>query len=117
MSLELPEHGKRKTAYNTKILEFILRYTLPDSKTFYVVKRSSDLAWIKRDFFPDKTVEQARNEASRTLPEFTHGIDPSKIQRATKGELTFLNSLLHTTKSIAMQKLHGKMICSVMNGI
>jgi len=60
MSLKLPEHGKRKTAYDTEIPKFALRYTSTGSKTFYVVKRSSDMAWIMLGIFPDMTVEQGR---------------------------------------------------------
>ena len=89
MSLEVPEHGKRPAVYDTEIPKLAVRYTSTGSKTFYVLKRAGDMAWIKLGIFPDMTVEQARKEATRALAEFSHGINPSKVRRAFKGEMTF----------------------------
>jgi integrase len=90
LSLALPEAGKRKTVYDTEIPKLALRVTAAGAKTFYVVKRSGhSMAWIKLGQFPDITVEQARNEASKVLGEFANGSNPAEVRRAAKGELTF----------------------------
>ena len=88
MSLKLPEHGKRATVYDTEIPKLILRHTSSGYKSFYVLKRAGEMAYIKLGRFPDMTVEQARNEATKTLAEFTYGVNPAKIRKALKGEPT-----------------------------
>ncbi|MHC8331864.1 tyrosine-type recombinase/integrase [Pseudomonas sp. LB3P25] len=90
LSLALPDAGKRKTVYDTEIPKLALRVTAAGAKTFYVVKRSgSTMAWIKLGQFPDITVEQARNEATKVLGEFATGSNPAEVRRAVKREMTF----------------------------
>lgn len=63
--------------------------TLRGSKTFYVVTRTDEgMAWIKLGTFPDMTIEQARNEATKRLGEFAAGKNPAKIKREEKQKLT-----------------------------
>ena len=108
MSLEVPEHGKRPAVYDTEIPKLAVRYTSTGSKTFYVLKRSGDMAWIKLGIFPDMTVDQARNEATRALAEFSHGINPAKVRKALKGEMTFTELFIEYGEKHGSQKLTWK---------
>lgn len=89
-ALALPEPGKRLTIYDTEVPKLALRVTAAGSKTFFVVKRAGvSMAWVKLGTFPDMTVEQARNEATKALAEFASGNDPAAAKRIIRGEPTF----------------------------
>ena len=94
-SIEPPDSGKRLVVYDIEIPKLAVRVTSSGSKTFYVVKRAgASMAWVKLGTFPDMTVEQARNEATRALAEFTHGVNPASIRREFKKEPTFAEFFL-----------------------
>ncbi|MDP2794656.1 MAG: site-specific integrase [Sulfurisoma sp.] len=87
-ALPAPESG-RATYYDAEVQKLALRITPARSKTFYVVKRAdAGMAWIKLGAFPDMTVEQARNEATKKLGDFAAGNNPAKIKREEKQKLT-----------------------------
>ena len=89
-ALALPEPGKRLTIYDTEVPKLALRVTAAGTKTFFVVKRAgASMAWVKLGTFPDMTVEQARNEATKALGEFASGNDPAAAKRIIRGEPTF----------------------------
>lgn len=90
LALALPEPGKRLTMYDTEVPKLALRVTAAGTKTFFVVKRAgASMAWVKLGTFPDMTVEQARNEATKALGEFASGNDPAAAKRIIRGEPTF----------------------------
>ena len=90
MSLLPAESGMRDVVYDIEIPKLAVRITPFGTKTFYVLKRTAgSMAWIKLGTFPDMQVEQARNEATKALAEFTHGINPAAIRREFKKEPTF----------------------------
>ncbi|MCX7162567.1 MAG: site-specific integrase [Rhodocyclales bacterium] len=87
-ALSAPESG-RATYYDSEVQKLAIRVTAAGSKTFYVVKRAdAGMAWIKLGTFPDMTVEQARNEATKKLGDFAAGNNPAKIKREEKRKLT-----------------------------
>ncbi len=89
VAIQPPKAGKRLNAYDIEIPKLALRVTSNGTKTFYVVKRTGrEIAWIKLGTFPDMSVEVARNEATRTLAEFTSGVNPAIVRRKLKKEPT-----------------------------
>lgn len=83
-----PESG-RATYYDTQISKLAVRVTAAGSKTFYVIKRTTDgMAWVKLGTFPDMTVEKARLEAEVELGEIAKGNTPSKVKREEKQKIT-----------------------------
>ncbi|MDP1527674.1 MAG: tyrosine-type recombinase/integrase [Rhodocyclaceae bacterium] len=88
-TLTAPETG-RTTYYDAEVQKLALRVTAAGSKTFYVVKRADEgMVWVKLGTFPDMTIEQARNEATKKLSDFATGKNPAKIKREEKQKLTF----------------------------
>jgi integrase len=84
-----PPASGRATFYDAEVQKLALRVTAAGSKTFYVVKRADEgMVWIKLGTFPDMTIEQARNEATKKLGEFAAGKNPAKIKREEKQKLT-----------------------------
>ena len=94
LALNLPMSGKRRVVYDSKVPKLALRVTSSGARTFYVVKRSGKMDWIRLGSFPDLTVEQARNEALKVLAEFARGDDPAAVKRARRSELTFEQAFL-----------------------
>lgn len=87
-ALPAPEMG-RATYYDAEVQKLALRVTAAGSKTFYVVKRADEgMVWIKLGTFPDMTIEQARNEATKKLGDFAAGKNPAKVKREEKQKLT-----------------------------
>ena len=94
LALKLPASGKRRVVYDSKVPKMALRVTSSGARTFYVVKRSGKMDWIRLGSFPDLTVEQARNEALKVLAEFARGDDPAAVKRARRSEQTFEQAFL-----------------------
>lgn len=46
------------------------------------------MVWVKLGTFPDMTIEQARNEATKKLGDFAVGKNPAKVKREEKQKLT-----------------------------
>ena len=87
-TLPVPERG-RTTYYDAEVQKLALRVTAAGSKTFYVVKRADEgMVWVKLGTFPDMTIEQARNEATKKLGDFAAGKNPAKVKREEKQKLT-----------------------------
>ncbi len=87
-ALPVPDSG-RNTYYDEQIKRLAIRVTAASSKTFYLVKRTAtSVAWLKLGTFPDMTVEQARNAATKKLGEYAAGNDPAKVKREEKQKLT-----------------------------
>lgn len=96
--LPSPERG-RQTYMDTELKGFALRVT-PTRKTFYVVKKVSRGAgirrgvhWIKIGDYPPATPETARKTALELLNKLGNNVDPVQERRAREMEAVTLEEL------------------------
>ncbi len=89
-SLPLPIAGQRKAYHDKKINGLQIRIASTGVKTFCVRKRvqNGNVTRVTLGRYPDMSIEQARNEATRINSLIVEGVNPNSDARALKTETT-----------------------------
>ena len=89
-SLLLPICGQRTTYHDKKINGLQIRVASSGVKTFCVRKRvqNGNVTRVTIGRYPDMSIDQARNEATRINALFVEGVDPNSDSRSLKNETT-----------------------------
>lgn len=89
-ALQPPEAGKRVYYRDTEQKGLYLQHTGSGRLTFYVYRWvSSKPERIRIADWPDKTVEEARNEAKKIIGDIAMGKNPNDAKRALREEQSF----------------------------
>ncbi|MBE6446252.1 MAG: DUF4102 domain-containing protein [Alphaproteobacteria bacterium] len=88
-SLPIPEKG-RMFYFDSKESKLYLQITCAGTKTFYLLSRiGKNVERIKIGRYPDLKVEKARDLAKLLKAQIAQGLNPVKIKKEHKQELTF----------------------------